>query len=171
MFFLNQSSSYQQQQQRLIINNLISLSIDNQYLLSLYLINIYIYDYKSDNKSLVEEKQKENVLGVEDSLNDFSFVKWRREYNGKRLWPHDQLPQRDLVNYPPYRLHQSPNSVRCKEYIVLSDDFTEYIILAAAVITLVKKLGPTVENVFRGWHQEEVDIYNSVVNYSKAMTG
>ncbi|CAF3773274.1 unnamed protein product [Rotaria sordida] len=108
---------------------------------------------------------------IEEELRKLERKMNMSEYNGKRLWPHDQLPQRDLVNYPPYRLHQSPNSVRCKEYIVLSDDFTEYIILAAAVITLVKKLGPTVENVFRGWHQEEVDIYNSVVNYSKAMTG
>jgi len=58
-----------------------------------------------------------------------------------------------------------------KEYIVLWYDFTEYLILAAAVITVVKKLGPFVGDVFRGWHQEEVDRYNSVVNNSKAMAG
>ncbi|CAF4395885.1 unnamed protein product, partial [Rotaria sordida] len=27
------------------------------------------------------------VLRVEDSLKDLSSVKWRAEYNGKRLWP------------------------------------------------------------------------------------
>ncbi|CAF4346622.1 unnamed protein product, partial [Rotaria sp. Silwood2] len=32
-------------------------------------------------------------------------------------------------------------------------------------------LGPSVGNAFRGWHQEEVDRYNSVVNNSKAMAG
>ncbi|CAF1085919.1 unnamed protein product [Rotaria sordida] len=58
-----------------------------------------------------------------------------------------------------------------KEYIVLWYDFTEYIILAAAVIIVVKKLDPSIGNVFRDWHQEEVDRYNSVVNNSKAMAG
>ncbi|CAF0870240.1 unnamed protein product [Rotaria sp. Silwood1] len=159
---------------------------------------------KSDDKSLVEGKQKEKVLRVEDSLNDLSSVKWRTEYNGKRLWPHDQWPERDLVNYPPYKLREAPNPVRwycvpeswfkffyektgvtgpymffyglliygfSKEYIVLWYDFTEYLILAAAVITVVKKLGPSVGDAFRGWQQEEVDRYNSVVNNSKAMAG
>jgi len=112
------------------------------------------------------------VLRVEDSLKDLSSVKWRTEFNGKRLWPHDQWPERDLVNYPPYKLRESPNAVRwycvpeswfkyfydktgvtgpymffyglliygfSKEYIVLWYDFTEYLILAAAVITVVKK--------------------------------
>jgi len=58
-----------------------------------------------------------------------------------------------------------------KEYIVLWYDFTEYLILAIAVITVVKNLGPIVGDAFRGWHQEEVDRYTSVVNNSKAMAG
>ena len=33
------------------------------------------------------------------------------------------------------------------------------------------RLGPTVGDVFRGWHQEEVDRYSSVVQSSKAMAG
>ena len=99
-------------------------------------------------------------------------MKWRTEFNGKRLWPHDQWPERDLVNFPPYKLKEAPNPVRwycvpeswfkffyektgvtgpymffygllvygfSKEYIVLWYDFTEYLILAAAVITVVKK--------------------------------
>jgi len=126
----------------------------------------------SNNKSLVEKKSDEKVLRVEDSLKDLSSVKWRTEFNGKRLWPHDQWPERDLVNYPPYKLNEAPNPVRwycvpetwfkffydktgvtgpymffyglliygfSKEYIVLWYDFTEYLILAAAVITVVKK--------------------------------
>ncbi len=117
-------------------------------------------------------EQNEKVLRVEDSLKDLSSVKWRTEFNGKRLWPHDQWPERDLVNYPPYKLREVPNAVRwycvpeswfkffyektgvtgpymffyglliygfSKEYIVLWYDFTEYLILAAAVITVVKK--------------------------------
>ncbi|CAF1359056.1 unnamed protein product [Adineta ricciae] len=159
---------------------------------------------KTDDKSLVEKKSNEKVLRVEDSLKDLSSVKWRTEFNGKRLWPHDQWPERDLVNYPPYKLREAPNPVRwycvpeswfkffyektgvtgpymffygllvygfSKEYIVLWYDFTEYIILAAAVITVVKKIGPMVSDVFRGWHQAEVDRYTSVVNNSKAMAG
>ncbi|CAF4301832.1 unnamed protein product [Rotaria sp. Silwood2] len=172
------------------------LSISNKFFQST------ISKSKTDDKSLAEQKEK--VLRVEDSLNDLSSVKWRTEYNGKRLWPHDQWPERDLVNYPPYKLREVPNPVRwycipeswfkffyektgvtgpymffygliiygfSKEYIVLWYDFTEYLILAAAVITVVKKLGPSVGNAFRGWHLEEVDRYNSVVNNSKAMAG
>jgi hypothetical protein len=126
----------------------------------------------SNNKSLVEKKSDEKVLRVEDSLKDLSSIKWRTEFNGKRLWPHDQWPERDLVNYPPYKLNEAPNAVRwycvpetwfkffydktgvtgpymffyglliygfSKEYIVLWYDFTEYIIFAAAVITVAKK--------------------------------
>ncbi len=126
----------------------------------------------SNDKSLVEKKTDEKVLRVEDSLKDLSSVKWRTEFNGKRLWPHDQWPERDLVNYPPYKVREAPNAVRwyfvpetwfkffyektgvtgpymffygllvygfSKEYIVLWYDFTEYLILAAAVITVVKK--------------------------------
>jgi F-type H+-transporting ATPase subunit b len=159
---------------------------------------------KTDDKSLVEHNKNEKVLRVEDSLKDLASVKWRTEYNGKRLWPHDQWPERDLVNFPPYKLREAPNAVRwycvpetwfkffydktgvtgpymffygllvygfSKEYIVLWYDFTEYLILAAAVITVVKKVGPMVGDVFRGWHQEEVDRYTSVVNNSKAMAG
>jgi F-type H+-transporting ATPase subunit b len=159
---------------------------------------------KSDDKSLVEKKTDEKVLRVEDSLKDLSSVKWRTEFNGKRLWPHDQWPERDLVNFPPYKVREVPNAVRwycvpetwfkffydktgvtgpymffyglliygfSKEYIVLWYDFTEYLILAAAVITVVKKLGPLVGDVFRGWYQEEVDRYTSVVQNSKAMAG
>jgi F-type H+-transporting ATPase subunit b len=33
------------------------------------------------------------------------------------------------------------------------------------------RLGPLVGDVFRGWHQEEVDRYTSVVHNSKAMAG
>ncbi len=124
------------------------------------------------DKSLVEKKTDEKVARVEDSLKDLSSIKWRTEYNGKRLWPHDQWPERDLVNFPPYKLREVPNAVRwycvpetwfkffyektgvtgpymffygllvygfSKEYIVLWYDFTEYLILAAAVITVVKK--------------------------------
>ncbi|CAF1189033.1 unnamed protein product [Rotaria sordida] len=54
----------------------------------------------------------EKVLRVEDSLKDLSSVKWRTDYNGKRLWPHDQWPERDLVNYPLYKLREAPNPVR-----------------------------------------------------------
>ena len=125
-----------------------------------------------DDKSLTEQKSDEKVLRVEDSLKDLGSVKWRTEFNGKRLWPHDQWPERDLVNFPPYKLKEVPNPVRwycvpeswfkffyektgvtgpymffygllvygfSKEYIVLWYDFTEYLILAAAVITVVKK--------------------------------
>ncbi|CAF1583043.1 unnamed protein product [Rotaria magnacalcarata] len=160
--------------------------------------------FKTDDKSLVEKKSDEKVLRVEDSLKDLSSVNWRTEFNGKRLWPHDQWPERDLVNFPPYKLREAPNPVRwycvpeswfkffyektgvtgpymffygllvygfSKEYIVLWYDFTEYLILAAAVITVVKKLGPTVGDTFRGWHQDEVGRYNSVVSNSKAMAG
>ncbi|CAF1129113.1 unnamed protein product [Rotaria sordida] len=114
---------------------------------------------------------------------------------------HDQWPERDLVNYPLYKLREAPNPVRwyCvpeswfkffhekpvvtgpymffyglliygfkKEYIVLWYDFTEYLILAIAVIAVVKKLGPIVGDTFRGWHKEEVDRYTSIVNKSKA---
>jgi len=152
----------------------------------------------------LNKKKDEKVLRVEDSLKDLSSIKWRSEHNGKRLWPHDQWPERDLVNFPPYKLREGPNPVRwycvpetwfkffydktgvtgpymffyglliygfSKEYIVLWYDFTEYLILAAAVITVVKNVGPSVGDVFRGWHQEEVDRYNSVVNNSKAMAG
>ncbi|CAF0863118.1 unnamed protein product [Adineta steineri] len=159
---------------------------------------------KTDDKSLVEKKTDEKILRVEDSLKDLSSIKWRTEHNGKRLWPHDQWPERDLVNFPPYKLREAPNAVRwyfvpeswfkffydktgvtgpymffygliiygfSKEYIVLWYDFTEYLILAAAVITVVKKVGPMVGDIFRGWHQEEVDRYTSVVNNSKAMAG
>ena len=125
-----------------------------------------------DDKSLVEQNKSEKVARVEDSLKDLSSIKWRTEHNGKRLWPHDQWPERDLVNYPPYKLREAPNAVRwyfvpetwfkffyektgvtgpymffygllvygfSKEHIVLWYDFTEYLILAAAVITVVKK--------------------------------
>jgi F-type H+-transporting ATPase subunit b len=159
---------------------------------------------KTDDKSLVEQNKNVKISRVEDSLKDLSSIKWRTEHNGKRLWPHDQWPERDLVNYPPYKLRETPNAVRwyfvpetwfkffyektgvtgpymffyglivygfSKEYIVLWYDFTEYLILAAAVITVVKKLGPMVGDVFRGWHQDEVNRYNSVVNNSKAMAG
>jgi hypothetical protein len=134
--------------------------------------NKYFQNSTSTNKSLVEKSKNEKVLRVEDSLKDLSSVKWRTEFNGKRLWPHDQWPERDLVNYPPYKLREAPNAVRwycvpeswftffydktgvtgpymffyglliygfSKEYIVLWYDFTEYLILAAAVITVVKK--------------------------------
>ncbi|CAF3068535.1 unnamed protein product [Rotaria socialis] len=159
---------------------------------------------KTNDQSCVAEEKNEKVLRVEDSLKDLSSVKWRTEFNGKRLWPHDQWPERDLVNYPPYKLREAPNPVRwycvpeswfkffyektgvtgpymffygllvygfSKEYIVLWYDFTEYLILAAAVITVVKKLGPSISDAFRGWHQDEVGRYNSVVNNSKAMAG
>jgi len=149
-------------------------------------------------------KTNEKLPRVEDSLKDLSSVQWRTEFNGKRLWPHDQWPERDLVNYPPYKLNEAPSPVRwycvpeswfkffyektgvtgpymffygllvygfSKELIVLWYDFTEYIILAAAVITVVKKVGPFIGDVFRGWQQEEVDRYTSVVNNSKAMAG
>ena len=125
-----------------------------------------------DEKSLSEHKSEEKVLRVEHSLQDLSSVKWRTEHNGQRLWPHDQWPERDLVNFPPYKVKEVPNAVRwycvpeswfkffyektgvtgpymffygmliygfSKEYIVLWYDFTEYLILAAAVITVVKK--------------------------------
>ncbi len=52
------------------------------------------------------------VLRVEDSLKDLSSVKWWTELNGKRLWPHDQWPERDLVNYPSYKLREGQNPVR-----------------------------------------------------------
>jgi F-type H+-transporting ATPase subunit b len=160
---------------------------------------------KSDEKALVEQKKGEvKMATVQDSLKDLSSVKWRTESNGKRLWPHDQWPERDLVNYPPYKLREVPNAVRwycvpetwfrffydktgvtgpymffyglliygfSKEWIVLWYDFSEYLILAAAVITVVKKLGPVVGDVFRGWHKEEVDRYTSVVQNSKALAG
>ncbi|CAF0871041.1 unnamed protein product [Adineta ricciae] len=178
----------------LIINR--SLSISNRFFQST--------TTKSDGKSLVEKDKNEKVLRVEDSIKDLSSVQWRTEYNGKRLWPHDQWPERDLVNYPPYKLRETPNPVRwycvpeswfkffyektgvtgpymffygliiygfSKEYIVLWYDFTEYIILAAAVMTVVKKIGPMVGDVFRGWHQDEVNRYTSVVQNSKAMAG
>ncbi|CAF4029035.1 unnamed protein product, partial [Rotaria sp. Silwood2] len=67
---------------------------------------------KTDDKSLVEKKSDEKVLRVEDSLKDLSSIKWRTEFNGKRLWPHDQWPERDLVNFPPYKLREVPNPVR-----------------------------------------------------------
>ncbi len=35
----------------------------------------------------------------------------------------------------------------------------------------LNRVGPSVGDVFRGWHQEEVDRYTSVVNNSKAMAG
>ncbi|CAF1343128.1 unnamed protein product [Adineta ricciae] len=130
---------------------------------------------------------KTSSLDCKLMSDDLSSVQWRTEYNGKRLWPHDQWPERDLVNYPPYKLRETPNPVRwycvpeswfkffyeknCKEYIVLWYDFTEYLILAAAVITVVKKIGPMVGEVFQGWHKEEVNRYTSVVQNSKAMAG
>lgn len=131
-----------------------------------------IFHQNAATKSVVEKKNEEKVARVEDSLKDLSSVKWRTEFNGKRLWPHDQWPERDLVNFPPYKLREGPNAVRwylvpeswfkffyektgvtgpymffygllvygfSKEYIVLWYDFTEYLILAAAVITVVKK--------------------------------
>ena len=52
------------------------------------------------------------MLTVQDSLKDLSSIKWRTEYNGKRLWPHDQWPERDLVDYTPYKLYETPNPVR-----------------------------------------------------------
>lgn len=153
---------------------------------------------------MVEQKSSEKSPRVEDSLNDLSKVQWRTEFNGKRLWPHDQWPERDLVNYPPYQVKESPNAVRwyfvpeswfkffydktgvtgpymffyglliygfSKEHIVLWYDFTEYLILAAAVVTVVKKVGPTVGDVFRGWYQDDVSRYNSIVQTSKALAG
>jgi len=126
---------------------------------------------KSNEKALSEQKS-EKVLTVKDSLNDLSSVKWRTSWNGKRLWPHDQWPERDLVNYPPYKVRDVPNGVRwyfvpeswfrffydktgvtgpymffyglviwgfSKEHIVLWYDFSEYLILTIAVITVVKK--------------------------------
>ncbi|CAF0874672.1 unnamed protein product [Rotaria sordida] len=51
-------------------------------------------------------KTDEKVLRVEDSLKDLSSIKRRSEHNGKRLWPHD------LVNYPPYKLHEGLSPVR-----------------------------------------------------------
>lgn len=118
------------------------------------------------------KKADEKVARVEDSLKDLTSIKWRTDLNGKRLWPHDQWPERDLVNFPPYKLRETHNAVRwyfvpeswfkffyektgvtgpymffyglvvygfSKEHIVLWYDFTEYLILAAAVITVVKK--------------------------------
>jgi F-type H+-transporting ATPase subunit b len=35
----------------------------------------------------------------------------------------------------------------------------------------IYRLGPFIGDVFRGWHQEEVDRYTSVVHNSKAMAG
>jgi len=178
-----------------------SLAISNKYFQSSTSTN---KSSKNDEKSLIEQNKNAKVLRVEDSLKDLSSIKWRTDYNGKRLWPHDQWPERDLVNYPPYKLRETHNPVRwycvpeswfkffydktgvtgpymffygllvygfSKEYIVLWYDFTEYLILAAAVITVVKKMGPMVGDVFRGWHKEEVERYNSVVNNSKAMAG
>ena len=72
----------------------------------------YLFNIILDEKSLVEEKKGEKVLRVEDSLKDLSSIKWRSEHNGKRLWPHDQWPERDLVNYPPYKLREVPHAVR-----------------------------------------------------------
>ena len=69
-------------------------------------------DFCLDEKSLTEQKSDEKVLRVEDSLKDLGSVKWRTEFNGKRLWPHEQWPERDLVNFPPYKLKEAPNSVR-----------------------------------------------------------
>jgi hypothetical protein len=78
-------------------------------------MEFFIIDLKSffsDDKSLVEQNKSEKVARVEDSLKDLSSIKWRTEQNGKRLWPHDQWPERDLVNYTPYKLHEAPNAVR-----------------------------------------------------------
>ncbi len=36
---------------------------------------------------------------------------------------------------------------------------------------MICRLGPFISDVFRGWHQEEVDRYTSVVNNSKSMAG
>ena len=36
---------------------------------------------------------------------------------------------------------------------------------------IICRLGPFIGDVFRGWHQEEVDRYTSVVQNSKAMAG
>jgi len=69
--------------------------------------NKYFQNSTSINKSLVEKTKN-----VEDSLKDLSSIKWRTEFNGKRLWAHDQWPERDLVNYPPYKVLEGPNSVR-----------------------------------------------------------
>ena len=125
-----------------------------------------------DDQSVTNSSSEKKLVRVEDSLKDLSSVKWRTEHNGQRLWPHDQWPERDLVNFPPYKVKEVPNAVRwycvpeswfkffyektgvtgpymffygmliygfSKEYIVLWYDFTEYLILAAAVITVVKK--------------------------------
>ncbi|CAF0895912.1 unnamed protein product [Rotaria sordida] len=57
-------------------------------------------------------KTDEKVLRVEDSLKDLSSIKRQSEHNRKRLWPHDQWPEHDLVNYPPYKLHEGLSPVR-----------------------------------------------------------
>jgi len=46
------------------------------------------FHQNSTNKSLADQNKNEKVLRVKDSLKDLSSVKWRTEFNGKRLWPH-----------------------------------------------------------------------------------
>ncbi|CAF0882019.1 unnamed protein product [Rotaria sordida] len=72
-----------------------------------YLINQILND-----KSSIEHKKDEKVLRVEDSLKDLSSIKRQSEHNEKRLWPHGQWPEHDLVNYPPYKLHEGLSPVR-----------------------------------------------------------
>ena len=60
----------------------------------------------------MKKQTNEKIFRVEDLFKNLSSIKWRTEYNGKRLWSHDQWPERDLVNYPPYKLRETPNPVR-----------------------------------------------------------
>jgi len=55
---------------------------------------------------------KAKALTVEDSLKDLGSIKWRTEWQGKRLYPHDQWPERDLVNFPPYKSKERASPVR-----------------------------------------------------------
>ncbi|CAF1363560.1 unnamed protein product [Didymodactylos carnosus] len=49
------------------------------------------------------------IDGVREGLEN---IQWRKEWQGKRLLPHDQWPERDLVNFPPYRVKDVPSKVR-----------------------------------------------------------